>query len=39
MSDAVRILKIIGDELGLTLDESAWKKVITKAKKDAPDLR
>jgi len=39
ISDAVKILKIIGDELDLPLDETTWKKVIIKAKKDAPDLR
>ena len=39
ISDAVQILKIIGDELGLKLDETTWKKAIIKAKKAAPDLR
>lgn len=38
VSDAVRVLKIIGDELGLYLDESTWKGVIIEAKKAAPDL-
>ena len=39
ISEAVQILKIIGDELGLKLDETTWKKAIIKAKKAAPDLR
>lgn len=39
ISDAVKILKIIGDELNLCLDETTWKKVIIKAKKSASDLR
>ena len=39
ISEAVQILKIIGDELGLPLDETTWKKAIIKAKKAAPDLR
>lgn len=39
ISDAVKILKIIGDELNLRLDETTWKKVIIKAKKSARDLR
>jgi len=39
ISDAVRILKIVGDELGLALDETVWKKVIIKAKNEASDLR
>ena len=39
ISDAVKILKIIGDELNLCLDETTWKKVIIKAKKSACDLR
>lgn len=38
-SDAVRILKIIGDELGLALAESTWKDAIIKAKQSVPDLR
>jgi hypothetical protein len=38
-SSAVRILKILGDELGLCLDESVWKRVVGNAKKAAPDLR
>ena len=39
ISDAVKILKIIGDELNLCLDETTWKKVIINAHKHAPDLR
>ena len=39
ISDAVQILKIIGDELGLPLDETTWKNAIIKAKIAAPDLR
>lgn len=39
ISDAVQILKIIGDELNLCLDETTWKKVIIKAKRAAPDLQ
>lgn len=37
-SDAIKILTIIGDALDLDLDETTWKKVIIKAKKDASDL-
>jgi hypothetical protein len=38
-SPAVRILKILGDELGLCLDESVWKRVVGNAKRAARDLR
>lgn len=39
ISDAVRILKIIGDELGLVLDETTWKRVVIKARNNASDLQ
>jgi hypothetical protein len=39
VSDAVQVLKIIGDELGLCLDASTWKKVVADTKKTAKDLR
>ena len=39
VSDAIKILKIVGDELGLKLDETTWKKVMAEAKTAAPDLR
>lgn len=43
-SDAVRILKIIGDEIEykgikLELQAATWKKIISDARKTAPDLR
>lgn len=38
-SDAVMILKIIGDELGLVLAETTWKIAIFKAKQSVSDLR
>lgn len=38
VSDAVSILKIIGDELGLCLSAVTWKKVVIEAKRQAKDL-
>jgi hypothetical protein len=38
-SGAVKMLKIIGDEIGLRLAEATWKRVIAQAKKAAEDLR
>ncbi len=39
ISDAVQILKIVGDELGVCLDEKSWKRQIARARDHAPDLR
>lgn len=39
ISTAVKMLKILGDELGLELNETTWKAVIARARKAAPDLR
>ncbi len=39
ISDAIRMLKIIGDALRLYLDETTWKKVVIEAKKAAIDLK
>jgi len=36
VSDAVRILKILGDGIGLVMAETTWKGVIKKAKESAP---
>lgn len=38
-SDAVQILKLIGDDLGLVRDELTWRDIIIKAKEAAPDLQ
>lgn len=38
-SDAVQILKIIGDEIGLPLAETTWKNIIIKAKPSLPVRR
>lgn len=38
-SDAVQILKIIGDEIGLWLAEATWKGIIIKAKPSLPIRR
>lgn len=38
ISDAVRILKIIGDELGLVLEPLTWRGIIIKAKQSAHDI-
>jgi hypothetical protein len=38
VSDAVKILKIIGDELGLCFSASSWKKAVSKAQRQAKDL-
>ena len=38
-SDAVSILKLIGDELQLPLDETTWRRVISQAKEKATDLQ
>ncbi len=38
-SDAVQILQILGDGLGLRLAQTTWKNVIKKAKATAPDLQ
>jgi hypothetical protein len=39
VSDAVSILQILGDELGLCLSPATWKKVVTAAKQQAKDLK
>lgn len=39
ISDAIKILKILGDEFQVRLDETTWKKVVIEAKKAAADLR
>lgn len=39
ISDAVKILKILGDEIGLTLAETTWKNVIIKVKPSLPIRR
>lgn len=39
VSDAVSILKILGDELGLTLSAATWKKVVAQAQGQAADLK
>lgn len=38
-SDAVRILKLLGDDMKLVLSESTWRDIIIEAKAAAPDLR
>jgi hypothetical protein len=38
-SDAVRILKAIGDDIGLTLSAVTWRDMVMEAKNQAPDLR
>lgn len=38
-SDAIKILKILGDGLGISLSEVTWKKHISRARRVAPDLR
>jgi hypothetical protein len=38
-SKAVKILKLIGDDLGLVRDELTWRDIVIKAKRAAPDLR
>jgi hypothetical protein len=38
-SDAVKILKLIGDDLGLVRDNLTWRDSIIKAKRKAPDLK
>lgn len=38
-SDAVQILKIIGDEFGLVLAETTWRDTILKAKQATPELQ
>lgn len=38
-SDAVKLLKILGDKLGLALDFTTWKKVVKTALSHAPDLK
>lgn len=38
-STAVKILKLIGDDLGLVRNELTWRDIVIKAKKAAPDLR
>ena len=38
-SAAVKILKLIGDELGLVRSESTWRDTILEAKRQAPDLQ
>lgn len=39
VSDAVKILKLIGDDLGLVRDELTWRDAIIKAKRNAPDVK
>jgi len=39
ISDAIKMLKIIGDALRLYLDETTWKKVVIEAKKAAINLK
>ena len=39
VSDAVLILKAVGDDLGLVLAESTWRDIIIEAKKTAPELQ
>lgn len=39
VSDAVSILKILGDELGLSLSAGTWKKVVAQARAQAADLK
>jgi hypothetical protein len=38
-SKAVKILKLIGDDLGIKRDQLTWRDTIIKAKQQAPDLR
>ncbi|TQK04957.1 hypothetical protein [Herbaspirillum sp. SJZ107] len=38
-SNAIRILKLIGDDLRLVRDELTWRDIIIKAKQQAPDLQ
>jgi hypothetical protein len=38
-SNAVKILKLIGDDLGIKRDQLTWRDTIIKAKQQAPDLR
>jgi hypothetical protein len=38
-SDAVEILKLIGDDIKLVRDELTWRDIIIKAKTSAPDLQ
>ena len=38
ISDAIQILKILGDEIGLVLSEATWRKVIAKARQEVHDL-
>ena len=37
-SDAVQILKAIGDDIGLARDDLTWRDIIGEAKKSAPDI-
>lgn len=39
VSDAVKILVILGDELGLCLSAATWKKVVAQARAKAADLK
>ena len=39
VSNAIKVLKVLGDELGLPLSQPTWKRVISKAKKQAKDLQ
>lgn len=38
-SDAVKILKLIGDDIGIVRDELTWRDTIIKAKQQADDLQ
>jgi len=38
-SNAVRILKLIGDDLGLIRSKLTWRDIISEAKEQAPDLK
>lgn len=39
ISDAVKILKAIGDDIGLDLVENTWRDIISQVKKSSPDLQ
>lgn len=39
ISDAVKILKAIGDDIGLGLANTTWRDIIIEAKKSCPDLQ
>lgn len=38
-SDAVEILKLLGDDIGLVRDELTWRDIISKAKAAAPEIQ